>query len=156
MRVCRRIVVFLAVIVFGYTHMTKEKKTQAETKSKTATHITKGSFGKTPEGVEIESYTLQNANGASATIITFGATLTKLMRPDLSGKMGDVVLGFDNLSDYAKKGPYFGATIGRYGNRIAKGHFTLDGKEYQLATNNGPNSLHGGLGGFDHAIWKAE
>jgi aldose 1-epimerase len=156
MRVWSRIGVSLAVIVFGCTTMTMAKNTEAEAKSKTATHITKGSFGKTPEGVEIESYTLQNANGASATIITFGATLTKLMVPDRSGKMEDVVLGFDNLSDYAKKGPYFGATIGRYGNRIAKGHFTLDGKEYQLATNNGPNSLHGGLGGFDHAIWKAE
>lgn len=135
--------------------MTIAQNSNPAPKPNPGAHITKGSFGKTSDGIEIESYTLQNSHGATAKIITFGATLTELLVPDRHGKMGDVVLGFDDLSQYAKKGPYFGATIGRYGNRIAKGHFSLDGKDYQLALNNGPNSLHGGLGGFDHAIWKA-
>ncbi|MGB6832095.1 MAG: aldose epimerase family protein [Candidatus Acidiferrum sp.] len=117
----------------------------------------KATFGKLPDGTEIESYTLYNSRGASAKVITYGATLTELHVPDKNGKMGDVVLGFDNLEGYASgPHPYFGATIGRYGNRIAKGKFTLDGKEYQLAINNAPNSLHGGPTGFDKRVWKAE
>jgi aldose 1-epimerase len=88
--------------------------------------------------------------------MTYGATLTELHVPDKDGKRGDVVLGFDSLAPYLKGVPYFGATVGRVGNRIAKGKFTLDGKEYTLAVNNGPNSLHGGLKGFDKQVWTAE
>ena len=119
-------------------------------------HVEKSSFGKTPEGVEIEAYTLYNAQGASAKLITYGATVAELHVPDKNGKMGDVVLGFDNLAGYLGNHPHFGGAIGRYGNRIAKGKLVVDRKEYQLAINNAPNSLHGGPTGFDRRVWKGE
>src|SRR2546421_1167356 len=118
-------------------------------------HVTKQSFGKTKEGEPVDLYTLRNNKGAEARISNYGGLVISLKVPDRNGEMGDVVLGYDNLADYIKQSPYFGALIGRYGNRIAKGKFTLDGKEYTLATNNGPNSLHGGLKGFDKQVWKA-
>ncbi len=130
------------------------REAQAEKKG---AHVDKAEFGKLADGTAIEAYTLVNAHGASAKVITYGATLAELHVPDKNGKMGDVVLGFDNLEGYTTgPHPYFGATIGRYGNRIAKGKFTLDGKEYQLAINNAPNTLHGGPTGFDKRVWKAE
>ena len=129
---------------------------EPQTAPKKGAHVVKASFGKLPDGTEIESYTLHNTQGASAKVITYGATLTELYVPDRHGKMGDVVLGFDNLEGYLGQHPFFGGTIGRYANRIAKGKFTLDGKEYQLALNNGPNSLHGGQLGFNRRVWKAE
>jgi aldose 1-epimerase len=113
-------------------------------------------FGKTPDGTPVELYTLRNANGMTAKVMTYGAILTELDVPDKNGKLGDVVLGFDNLDGYLTRHPYFGATVGRVANRIAKGKFTLDGHEYKLAVNNGPNALHGGLKGFDKVVWKAE
>ncbi|MGB2623603.1 MAG: aldose epimerase family protein [Candidatus Acidiferrum sp.] len=124
--------------------------------AKHSAHVVKAAFGKMPDGTEIESYTLYNTEGASAKVITYGATLAELHMPDRHGKMGDVVLGFDNLEGYLGQYPYFGGTIGRYANRIAKGEFTLDGKTYHLALNNGPNSLHGGTIGFNRRVWKAE
>jgi aldose 1-epimerase len=123
---------------------------------KKGAHVEKASFGKTPEGVEIEAYTLYNAQGAYAKLITYGATVAELHVPDKNGKMGDVVLGFDNLAGYLGNHPHFGGAIGRYGNRIAKGKLVVDGKEYQLAINNAPNSLHGGPTGFDRRVWKGE
>jgi aldose 1-epimerase len=128
----------------------------AQEAAKKGAHVDKAEFGKLPDGTAIEAYTLHNSQGASAKIITYGATLTELHVPDKSGKMGDVVLGFDNIEGYLGQHPYFGGTIGRYGNRIAKGKFTLDGKEYDLFLNNGPNSLHGGQVGFNRRVWKAE
>jgi aldose 1-epimerase len=128
----------------------------AQEAAKKGAHVDKAEFGKMPDGTVIEAYTLYNTQGASAKVITYGATLTELHVPDKSGKMGDVVLGFDNLEGYLGQHPYFGGTIGRYGNRIAKGKFALDGKEYQLFLNNGPNSLHGGQVGFNRRVWKAE
>jgi aldose 1-epimerase len=129
----------------------------AQTAGKKGAHVDKAEFGKMPDGTVIEAFTLRNSQGASAKVITYGATLTELHVPDKSGKMGDVVLGFDNLEGYTTgPHPFFGATIGRYGNRIAKGKFTLDGKEYQLSINNAPNTLHGGPTGFDRRVWKAE
>lgn len=103
-------------------------------------------------------YTLTNKNGMSVSVMNFGATVVKLLVPDRHGKIGDVVLGFDSLAGYldAKKDPHFGASIGRYGNRIAKGRFTLEGHSYQLPLNNGPNSLHGGPMGFDRTMWNAQ
>ena len=101
-------------------------------------------------------YTLTNAHGMKAKIITYGGIITELDVPDRNGKMGDVVLGFDNLKSYLASSPYFGALIGRVANRVAKGRFKLDGKEYKLFVNNGPNSLHGGQKGFDKVIWHAE
>jgi aldose 1-epimerase len=118
--------------------------------------VEKAEFGKLPDGAAVDIYTLTNAHGLVAKVMTYGATLTELHVPDKNGAMGDVVLGFDNLDQYVKGCPYFGATVGRVANRIAKGKFTLDGKEYTLAVNNGPNSLHGGLKGFDKVVWKAE
>jgi aldose 1-epimerase len=107
-------------------------------------------------GRAVDLYTLTNAGGMVAKVTTYGATLTELYAPDRSGKMGDVVLGFDNLDGYLGKEPFFGATVGRVGNRIAKGRFTLDGKAYQLAVNDGPNHLHGGVRGFDKVVWDAK
>jgi aldose 1-epimerase len=118
--------------------------------------IQKSDFGKTKDGQAVEMYTLRNSKGATAKIITWGATLTELHMPDRSGNLGDVVLGFDNFKDYETSSPFFGATAGRVANRIAKGEFELDGKTYHVFVNNGPNSLHGGKVGFDKKIWKAE
>jgi aldose 1-epimerase len=118
--------------------------------------VEKKEFGKTPDGTAVEEYTLTNKNGVKAKVITYGAILTELHVPDKDGKLTDVVLGFDDLKGYLAGHPYFGATVGRVANRIAKGKFTLDGKEYKLAVNNGPNALHGGVKGFDKVVWKAE
>jgi aldose 1-epimerase len=118
--------------------------------------VEKSKFGVLPDGTEIELYAMTNAKGMIAKVMTYGAILTELDVQDRNGKIGDVVLGFDKLDGYLKEHPYFGATIGRVANRIAKGAFTLDGKSYQLAVNNGPNHLHGGLKGFDKVVWKAE
>jgi len=107
-------------------------------------------------GLPVHLYVLTNAGGMVAKVMTYGATLTELDAPDRSGKLDDVVLGFDSLGGYLGKEPFFGATVGRVGNRIAKGRFTLDGKAYQLAVNDGPNHLHGGIKGFDKVVWDAE
>ncbi len=125
------------------------------TMSKTHPPITKADFGQTADGKTVELYTLKNANGAEAKIMTYGGIVQSLSVPDKNGKLGDVVLGYDNLQGYIDKTPYFGALIGRYGNRIGGAKFTLEGKTYTLATNNGPNSLHGGLVGFDKVVWTA-
>ena len=117
--------------------------------------ITESAFGKLPNGTPIELYTLRNRHGMEATIMTYGGIVTSLKVPDRNGKFDDVVLGYDNLDGYLKSSPYFGALIGRYGNRIAKGKFSLDGVEYTLATNNIPNHLHGGWVGFDKVVWTA-
>ena len=122
---------------------------------------TTASFGHTVDDIEVQLHTLRNAHGATATISSYGGTLTSLLVPDRSGQLGDVVLGFDDVSGYQspafrKANPYFGALIGRYGNRIKNGKFSLDGHDYQLATNNSPNSLHGGKVGFDQRIWQAQ
>jgi aldose 1-epimerase len=114
--------------------------------------VKKDPFGRTPDGQAVEIYTLSNAAGLTARIMTYGATVVSLTTPDKF----DVVLGFDSLEGYLREQPYMGAIVGRYGNRIAKGQFSLNGKAYRLAVNNGPNALHGGLRGFDKRVWKAE
>ena len=113
-------------------------------------------FGTLADGTAVEMFTLRNAHGAVAKVITYGATLTELWVPDRAGKMGDVVLGFDNLQGYVGKHPWFGATVGRVANRIAKGKFTLDGHEYSLEINDAPNNLHSGDRGLSHVVWRAE
>jgi aldose 1-epimerase len=113
-------------------------------------------FGKMPDGKAVERFTLTNANGIELKAITYGGIITSLRVPDRTGRLDDIVLGFDNLESYLKDHPFFGAIIGRYGNRIAKGTFTLDGQTYKLATNNGPNHLHGGDKGFDKVLWTVE
>jgi len=123
-----------------------------------APSITKRHYGTLSDGRNIDQYTLTNAHGIQVRIITFGGIVTSLRTPDRHGHMRDVVLGMRNLHDYEmlnNPGPYFGAIIGRYGNRIANGRFTLDGHTYHLPRNNGPNTLHGGFRGFDKRVWKA-
>jgi aldose 1-epimerase len=118
--------------------------------------VTKEVYGKLSDGTQIDQYTLSNPNGLKVKIITFGAIITAVETPDRNGKVENITLYRDSLADYASlPTPFFGATVGRYGNRIAKGRFTLEGKEYVLAVNNGPNSLHGGVKGFDKVVWKA-
>jgi aldose 1-epimerase len=106
------------------------------------------------DGKPVSLYRLTNANGLEADISNYGAIVTMLTAPDRSGKLDDIVLGYSSLREYQAGSPYFGAIVGRYGNRIAKGRFTLDGVEYTLAVNNGPNHLHGGLKGFDKVVWN--
>ena len=116
--------------------------------------ITRTSFGKTPDGQVVDLFTLRNKSGAEARITNYGGIVTHLFVPDKSGKLGDVVLGYDNLDGYLRNNsPYFGCLVGRFGNRLAHGKFSLDGKNYQLARNNGPNHLHGGMKGFDKVVW---
>ena len=117
--------------------------------------VTSAPYGTTADGKAVTMYTLTNANGVEVKAITYGGIITSLRVPDRSGTMGDVVLGFERLDGYEKDPPFFGAIIGRYGNRISKGQFTLDGRAYTLAKNNGPNHLHGGKRGFDKVVWDA-
>ncbi len=119
-------------------------------------HLTREPFGVTPSGEAVELITLANRAGMTVRVMTYGGIITSLEVPDRGGTPGDVVLGYDSLAGYLKDSPYFGAIVGRYGNRIAKGRFTLNGTEYRLAVNNGPNHLHGGLRGFDKVVWAAE
>lgn len=113
-------------------------------------------FGKTNNGTPVEQYILRNSHGLTATVITYGGILQSLKVPDKNGKFDDVVLGFDNVQGYQSGTAYFGATIGRFGNRLANGAFELDGKRYQVPLNDGSNSLHGGPQGFDKHVWKAQ
>jgi aldose 1-epimerase len=113
-------------------------------------------FGKMGGGTDVELFTLKNPRGTTAKIITYGASLQGLWVPDRTNKLSDVVLGFDDLKGYLGPHPYFGGTIGRFANRIAKGKFTLDGREYALARNDGANTLHGGREGFNRKLWKGE
>jgi len=123
---------------------------------KRMSHIQQENFGKLPDGSTVKRYTLKNKNGIIAKIIDYGAIVTELWVPDKNGNLQDIVCGFDNLDQYVKGHPFFGAIAGRYANRIGKARFPLDGKEYRLAANNGPNSLHGGLKGFDKQLWRSE
>ena len=114
-------------------------------------------FGRMPDGTPVEIYTLRNGQGMEARIMTYGGIVQSLKVPDRIGKFDDVVLGYGNLEGYlTNNSPYFGVLIGRYGNRIGDARFTLDGKTYTLTANNGPNSLHGGLRGFDKVVWRAK
>ncbi len=138
------ILLLLTIVNFGLSF---DAKGQARVK--------KESFGKTSDGQGVDIYTLTNSHGVEAKIMNYGGIVTSLKVPDRNGQLDDVVLGFDNLDAYLKGHPYFGAIIGRYGNRIAKGRFKLNGVEYKLAVNNGENHLHGGLKGFDKVVWNA-
>jgi aldose 1-epimerase len=135
-----------------------DKKMDSNTTQNTKDSVTivKSDYGTTPKGEKIESYKLKNQNGMEVDIITFGGIITDLKVPNKDGVSENVVTGFNSLEQYMKPNPFFGALIGRFGNRIAKGKFTLDGKEYTLAINNAPNALHGGPEGFFRAVWKAE
>lgn len=112
------------------------------------------SFGSLPDGREVDAVTLTNRNGISATVISYGATLQAVIMPDRTGKPADVALGYSRIADYLEKPQYFGSTVGRFANRIARGRFELDGKTYQTPVNNGENALHGGTLGFDKVLWE--
>jgi aldose 1-epimerase len=117
--------------------------------------ITKSFFGATPDGQRVDRYTLSNSRGMRIRVLTFGGILQTIEVPDRRGRLANVALGFDNLTDYVERNPYFGCITGRYANRIARGRFTLDGVTHQLNVNNGPNHLHGGNVGFDKKVWAA-
>jgi aldose 1-epimerase len=118
--------------------------------------VTRAPFGTMPDGTAIEVFTLKNANGIEVRAINYGAIITSIKTPDRNGAVGDIVLGFDSLEGYLGDHPYFGAIIGRYGNRIARGRFTIDNIQYTLARNNGQHHLHGGVRGFDKQVWDVE
>ena len=118
--------------------------------------IEKESFGKTTDGKDVSIYVCKNANGSTIRLIDYGANVVSVEVPDRDGKFANVTLSFDKIDGYLQRHPYFGATVGRYCNRIANGKFSLNGKEYSLATNNGPNHLHGGENGFDRQMWAAQ
>ncbi|MEX2263096.1 MAG: aldose epimerase family protein [Bryobacteraceae bacterium] len=142
----KALVIASLVLVFGSCTGAREAGLTGQPKARP--------FGQTANGVPVEVYTLRNAHRVEAEISTLGATLVSLKVPDRNGKLDDVVLGFDTVDGY-EKGRYFGAIVGRYGNRIAKGRFSLNGVEYTLARNNGENHLHGGVRGFSGVVWAA-
>jgi len=123
--------------------------------NRAALSVSQTSFGQSSTGVPVDLFTLTNTNGLIVKITNFGGIITEIHTPDKHGIFTDISLGFDHLEPYYNDSPYFGALIGRFGNRIARGKFSLDGKTYQLATNNGNNHLHGGVAGFDKVVWNA-
>ncbi len=137
----------------GKKTVTEEEMSQMEEELKM--DIQRHEFGQLPDGQLVDLYVLTNGNDLEARIMTYGATLVSLSVPDREGKFEDITLGCDSLEGYLEASPYFGSTVGRYANRIAKGKFTLDGVEYTLAANNGENHLHGGIKGFDKVLWQA-
>tara|TARA_R100001369_G_scaffold92810_3_gene140008 strand:- start:3777 stop:4955 length:1179 start_codon:yes stop_codon:yes gene_type:complete len=149
-------IVLLTVLVnIGCKKDKSKKENQEAQQMEKSMSITKSDFGRTADGDAVAKYTLENKGGIQVDIITYGGRITSLRTPDSSGKLANVVLGFNDIQQYEKDNPFFGALIGRYGNRIAKGKFSLDGTEYTLAQNNGENSLHGGVKGFDKRVWNA-
>ena len=130
--------------------------TENKNSPKKAMTVARKSFGKMPDGKKVSIFVLTNANKMQVSLLDYGATVKEIIVPNRDGKLGNVSLGFSSLNEYIEKSPYFGCTAGRYANRIANGKFSLDGKEYQLATNNGPNHLHGGERGFDKLVWDAK
>ncbi len=140
------------LMVLGSCASTGRKAGGTEAKKTLDIDVT--TFGRMPDGQEVRLYTLQNAKGATAKIMTYGAIVVSLEMPDAKGQMDDIVLGYDDLEGYLKVTPYFGAIVGRYGNRIGGGRFTLDGVTYTLAQNDKVNHLHGGIKGFDKVVWS--
>ena len=148
----RRFAAMLCIVAVGLVAELSARRHLLPQKS----GVSRSSFGSAPEGGAVEMFTLTNANGVEVRAITYGAIVTSIRVPDRAGRFADVVLGFDNLEGYLKGHPYFGTVVGRYGNRIAGGRFTLNGQTFKLAQNNGPNHLHGGNKGFDKYVWKGE
>jgi aldose 1-epimerase len=152
----------LAIAVISICSCEKKEATikepEAKPKAKEIRQMSanRESFGKTPDGEQVELFTLTNTGGIKARITNFGAILVSLLVPDQDDNLADITLGFDKLDGYLGEHPYFGATVGRYANRIGKAEFKLDGKVYKLAANNGENHLHGGTKGFDKKVWRLE
>jgi aldose 1-epimerase len=149
-------IITLASINFQCKGNNKVEETKLEAKATDAVSIAKTEFGKTAKGEQVDLYTLKNQKGMEVNIMTYGGIITSLKVPNKAGVSEEVAIGFSDFEQYTKPNPYFGALIGRFGNRISKGKFTLDGKEYSLAINNRPNALHGGPEGFHRRIWTAE
>jgi len=158
MKIIIQTLALCSILAVSSCNNSEAPKTES-TESKTETMkfmITEQPYG-TVDSEQVNKYTLSNPSGFQVSIINYGGAITEILAPDKQGNLGNVVLGFDSLSGYLQKGnPYFGALIGRYGNRIAKGKFQLDGKSYTLAGNNDGNSLHGGNKGFDKVVWTAK
>jgi aldose 1-epimerase len=151
------LLLFLTTVLVSMGHGCHSQEEQSPSMDEEdMARITEELFGTMPDGAPVSLYTLINANRCVARITNYGGILVSLEIPDRNGKLGDVVLGFDRFEDYLGSHPYFGALIGRYGNRIGKARFTLDGLEYTLAANDGENHLHGGERGFDKVLWRAE
>ncbi len=146
----------LATLMVQCKENKKEENPTVATAAVDSVSIEKSAYGVTPKGDSISRFKLKNQHGMEVDIITYGGIITSLKVPNKAGVSEEVVLGFNSLEQYMKPNPYFGALIGRFGNRIAKGKFKLEGKEYQLALNDGPNALHGGPEGFHRVVWKAE
>lgn len=154
--ICITITVLCLVVVVLLVLTIYFAVSNSDCKEKTVMSISKKSYGKTDDGAEISIFTLKNTQ-VEVRILDYGGIITNIYVPDKSGKVEDIALGFDAFKGgYDKNPPYFGALIGRYANRIAKGHFTLDGVTYNLTVNNGPNALHGGIKGFDKRMWKSD
>lgn len=149
---------FIGTLAFGWACSGSSESVQNNQEMETKEmKVIKTDFGSLQDGTPVDLYTLTNENGVEVKITNYGAILTSVLVPDKQGNIEDVVLGFNSLQEYLQEGvPYFGAIVGRYGNRIAEGAFMLDGETYNLAVNNGPNHLHGGLVGFDKVLWQAE
>lgn len=154
--------IFYCVLLLVFTTMgCKQNKKESQSEMETAkteseqNPIEETIFGEMPDGTKVKKFTLKNEAGMEVDVITYGGIITRWTAPDKQGNYEDIVLGFDRLEQYLDGSPYFGALIGRYGNRIAKGKFSLDGETYTLATNDGNNHLHGGEKGFDKVIWNA-
>jgi aldose 1-epimerase len=143
------------VLMLAGCHSGKKGEASAEQKNPRC-KVEKKLFGLTPDGDSVMLYTLKNEKDITVSITNYGGIITGIYTPDKNGKTTNIVLGFDNLEQYLAGHPYFGAIVGRYGNRIANATFSLDGKEYHLAANDGNNSLHGGLKGFDKKVWTPE
>lgn len=161
MNVLKRCIYGISILSLASMNVQCKSDKKSEETSKEATTaevvtIAKSTYGTTEKGEKVDSYKLTNQKGMEVNIITYGGIISSLKVPNKAGKSEEVVIGFNSLDQYMKANPYFGALIGRYGNRIAKGKFTLDGKEYSLAINNEPNALHGGPEGFHRVVWTAE
>lgn len=154
----KKILAFSLLVALGTAACNTQSSSTTTTAAgdSTATTIKEAVFGNV-DGKEVKEYTLTNKNGMQLSVMNYGGTITKLTAPDRDGKLGSVIITYDSLSGFQQTGnPYFGALIGRYGNRIANGKFSIDGNEYTLAKNNDGNSLHGGIKGFDKVYWNIE
>ncbi len=156
MRSRKTILMLLIANLAVWTGCQTEEGDESSMEQKRTARIVKEPFGSMPDGVEVDLYTMTGTGGCKARVIDFGGIVVSLEVPDRNGTLSDVVLGFDDLEGYLGEHPHFGALIGRYGNRIGKAKFTLDGVAYELAANNGENHLHGGTIGFDKVLWRGQ
>ena len=149
-------VILMSVISFMWCGGCVNQRVDRDNPTPTNPRIEKRAFGVLSSGEGVDEYTLASGSGVTVGVITWGGIIRTIHTPDRTGTIADIALGYDSLPPYEERHPYFGTITGRFANRIAKGRFSLDGTEYKLATNNGPNHLHGGINGFDRKNWRAE